>query len=48
MMQGVIIRNSEMNIEGTAIGLNDSGALLVQTSTGVSEVLVGDVTLYPY
>ncbi len=40
-----IVRQGEALLYGTALGLADDGALLVQTETGVERVMAGDVSL---
>lgn len=40
-----VIQNGESILYGTAVGLSENGALLIQTKNGVETVLAGDVSL---
>ena len=40
-----IVRQGEALLYGTALGLADDGALLVQTETGIERIMAGDVSL---
>ena len=44
-MQDRMVENKEMGVSGRAIGISDSGALLIETTDGLLEVSVGDVSI---
>ncbi|WP_456424031.1 biotin--[acetyl-CoA-carboxylase] ligase [Thermococcus sp.] len=41
----VVIENGEVLLEGTALDIDESGALLVETGEGIQRVFYGDVSL---